>query len=148
MYSLRTGFVADVMIIDYLDITKPLRNHTNSRDKFDETWKLAAGKADEFNVLLVSGAQGSRASIKKALMEEEDTTEDIRKWAHVDAMFSLNQTRGEKRKQVMRVGCLAHRHRDFDINKNAVLLQNIALGQVILHSEEMLVFESDFKEEN
>ena len=148
LYSLRTGFVADVMIIDYLDITKPLRNHTNSRDKFDETWKLAAGKADEFNVLLVSGAQGSRASIKKALMEEEDTTEDIRKLAHVDAMFSLNQTRGEKRKQVMRVGCLAHRHRDFDINKNAVLLQNIALGQVILDSEEMLVFESDFKEEN
>ena len=147
LFSMRTGFMADVFIIDYLDITKPTRFHSNSRDNYDEVWKIAAGKADEFNVLLLSGAQGSRASIKKALMEEEDTTEDIRKLAHVDALFSLNQTRMEKRKQIMRVGCLVHRHRDFDINRNAVVLQQISLGQVILDSEEMMVYESDFDQE-
>lgn len=147
LYSMRTGFVADIFIVDYLDITKPLRFHSNSRDNYDEVWKIAAGKADEFNVLFVSGAQGSRASIKKALMEEEDTTEDIRKLAHVDALFSLNQTRMEKRKQMMRVGCLVHRHRDFDINRNAIILQQIALGQVILDSEEVMVYESDFEQE-
>ena len=147
LFSMRTGFVADMMIIDYLDITKPLRFHSNSRDNYDEVWKVAAGKADEFNLLLFSGAQGSRASIKKALMEEEDTTEDIRKLAHVDALFSLNQTRMEKRKQLMRVGCLVHRHRDFDINRNALILQQISLGQVILDSEEIMVFESDFEQE-
>lgn len=147
LYSMRTGFVADVFIVDYLDITKPTRFHANSRDNYDEVWKIAAGKADEFNVLFLSGAQGSRASIKKALMEEDDTTEDIRKLAHVDALFSLNQTRMEKRKQMMRVGCLVHRHRDFDINRNAIILQQISLGQVILDSEEVMVYESDFEQE-
>ncbi len=147
LFSMRTGFVADIFICDYLDITKPLRFHSNSRDNYDEVWKVAAGKADEFNVLFASGAQGSRASIKKALMEEDDTTEDIRKLAHVDALFSLNQTRMEKRKQMMRLGCLVHRHRDFDINRNAIILQQIALGQVILDSEDVMVYESDFDEE-
>ena len=147
LYSMRTGFVADVFIVDYLDITKPLKFHSNSRDNYDEVWKVAAGKADEYNMLLISGAQGSRASIKKALMEEDDTTEDIRKLAHVDALFSINQTRMEKRKQMMRIGCLVHRHRDFDINKNAIVLQQISLGQVILDSEEVMVYESDFTQE-
>lgn len=147
LYSMRTGFVADIFIIDYLDITKPTRFHSNSRDNYDEVWKIAAGKADEFNVLLFSGAQGSRASIKKALMEEEDTTEDIRKLAHVDALFSLNQTRMEKRKGIMRVGCLVHRHRQFDLNQNAMILQQLEIGQVVLDSEEVYVYESDFDQE-
>ena len=147
LFSMRTGFVAEIFIIDYLDITKPTRFHSNSRDNYDEVWKIAAGKADEFNTLLISGAQGSRASIKKALMEEEDTTEDIRKLAHVDALFSLNQTRMEKRKGIMRVGCLVHRHRNFDLNKNAIILQQLSIGQVILDSEEVYVYESDFDQE-
>jgi len=147
LFSLRTGFVADIVIVDYLDITKPTRFHNQSRDNYDEVWKIAAGKADEFDVLLFSGAQGSRASLKKALMEEEDTTEDIRKLAHVDALFSINQTRPEKRKQIMRIGCLVHRHRNFDINRNAVILNQFTLGQVVLDSEEMFVYESDFEGE-
>ena len=147
LFSMRTGFVADIFIIDYFDITKPTRFHNQSRDNYDEVWKIAAGKADEFNLLLLSGAQGSRASIKKALMEEQDTTEDIRKLAHVDALFSINQTRQEKRKQIMRIGCLVHRHRNFDINRNAIILNQFTLGQVILDSEEVYVYESDFEVE-
>lgn len=143
-YSAKTGFVADIVIIDYLDITKPPRNHNQSRDTYDEVWKIAAGLASENNVLLVSPAQGSRASIKKAVMEEEDTTEDIRKLAHVDAMFSLNQTRSEKRKNIIRVGTLVHRHKEFDLSKNAMVLWQLGLGQVILDSEEVFVSESDF----
>ena len=79
-------------------------------------------------------------------MEEDDTTEDIRKLAHVDVCLSMNQTRSEKRKLLYRLGLLAHRHREFDVNINAMCLWQPTTGQVLLDSNTVFVQESDFEE--
>ena len=94
-------------------------------------------------MLQFGATQASRASLKKYLMEEEDTTEDIRKLAHIDALFALNQSREEKRAGIMRLGALVHRHRKFDINVNAMMLTQFDVGQVILDSEKIYVEADD-----
>lgn len=147
-FSQKTGWKADIFIIDYLDITKPERFYKQSRDTIDDNWKTAAGLFSKYDVLGITPSQGSRASIKKAIMEEDDTSEDIRKLAHVDICISMNQTRIEKRKHVYRLGLLAHRHRRFDINENALVLCQFQLGQVILDSTTVFIQEQDFEEQN
>ena len=138
-FIIRSGFQPDMIQFDYWDITKPMRGYSNGRDFYDEVWKIATGYAQKLNVLQFGATQASRASLKKYLMEEEDTTEDIRKLAHIDALFSLNQSREEKRMGIMRLGALVHRHRKFDININAMMLQQLDVGQVILDSEKIYV---------
>ena len=147
-YSSRTGWIADVFIIDYLDITAPVKSYAQSRDTIDSNWKTAAGLFDSHNVLGITPAQGSRASIKKALMEEDDTSEDIRKLAHVDVCISMNQTRLEKRKNCYRLGLLAHRHRRFDVNVNACVLWQPQLGQIMLDSALMYIQEEEPAQES
>ena len=142
-FIIRTGYNPDIIWFDYWDITRPIKGYANGRDFYDETWKIASGFAQELNVLQFGATQASRASLKKYLMEEDDTTEDIRKLAHIDALFSLNQSREEKRMGIMRLGALVHRHRKFDININAMMLQQLDVGQVILDSEKVYVEADD-----
>lgn len=68
-------------------------------------------------------------------MDETDTSEDIRKMAHVDIWAALNQLSSEKRDKCARIGLVAHRHRDFDKTKQAMILQDIDTGQFVLDSE-------------
>ncbi len=142
-FIMRTGFYPDIIWFDYWDITKPIRGYSNGRDFYDEVWKIGTGYAQKLNVLQFGATQASRASLKKYLMEEEDTTEDIRKLAHIDALFALNQSREEKRAGIMRLGALVHRHRKFDINVNAMMLTQFDVGQVILDSEKIYVEADD-----
>ena len=143
-YRDRTGWVADVFVVDYLEITAPEKHYAQSRDTIDSNWKTAAGLFDQENVLGISPAQGSRASIKKALMEEDDTSEDIRKLAHIDVCISMNQTRLEKRKKCYRLGLLAHRHRNFDVNTNALVLWQLQLGQIMMDSTTVFIQEEEY----
>jgi hypothetical protein len=64
-----------------------------------------------------------------------DTAEDIRKIAHVDAMFSLNQVAEEKKSGIMRLGVVAHRWKDFNELEHVTVLQQLQTGQVLLDSE-------------
>ena len=144
-FSRKTGWKADIFIVDYLEITAPEKIYSQSRDTIDSNWKTAAGLFDKHQVLGITPTQGSRASIKKALMEEDDTSEDIRKLAHVDICMSINQTRLEKRKNIYRLGLLAHRHKKFDINENALCLWQLEIGQILLDSTTVFIQEEDFE---
>jgi hypothetical protein len=55
--------------------------------------------------------------------------------AHVDIWAALNQLPAEKRDKTARIGLVAHRHNDFDKNKQALILQDIDTGQFVLDSE-------------
>jgi hypothetical protein len=70
--------------------------------------------------------------MEKKYVKQSNTSEDIRKLAHVDLMAVLNQTRFEKRKNIMRFGVIAHRHRNFDEQMAIKVLQQLELGQPYL----------------
>jgi hypothetical protein len=141
-YTQDTGWIPKVVILDYLDATR-LPKSSNGRDSYDEVWKRAAGFSDERAITLINVSQPNRGGIVKRSMDETDTSEDIRKLAHVDIWAALNQLPSEKRDKSARIGLVAHRHFDFDKTKQALILQDIDTGQFVLDSEIIHVDEEE-----
>lgn len=130
------GFIPDVIVIDYADILRPDGRGTSSepRHGLDEIWKNLASMAMERHCILFSASQGNRGSIYKPNIDQADLAEWIGKLGHVDVFAALNQSGEEKKKGVMRIGLLAHRHAEFHEKDNATVLQSLSLGQVHLDS--------------
>ena len=89
--NIKDGFIADVIICDYLDIMAPEEGAPKDmRHSIDMTWKAFAGMCKELNVAGFGSTQGNRGSFSKD-MDQGDITEDIRKLAHVTTMFAINR---------------------------------------------------------
>lgn len=131
-------FIPNVIVVDYADILAPENAHTEGRDKHDETWKMLKNLASSRNCLVITATQSNRATLEKKNVKASDVSEDIRKVAHVDAMFSLNQTPVEKKAGVMRIGVVAHRWKDFHELDHVMVLQQMATGQVMLDSHAII----------
>jgi replicative DNA helicase len=128
-------FVPDVIIVDYADILAPESKQSEGRDRYDETWKMLKNMAATRHCLVITASQSNRKTLEKKDVKASDISEDIRKVAHVDAMFSLSQTPDEKKNGVMRLGVVAHRWKDFSETDHVIILQQLSTGQVILDSE-------------
>ncbi|MHA2068580.1 MAG: hypothetical protein ACXABY_29815, partial [Candidatus Thorarchaeota archaeon] len=128
-------FIPDVILIDYAGAMAPEDARETGVQRADTTWKTLAGMAQSRRVFLGTGSQGTRGSIYKPDVQQDDLAEWIGQLAHVDIMMPLNQTGEEKRRGIMRVGLLAHRHKRFFEDQQAMVLQNLDLGQVNLESE-------------
>lgn len=128
-------FVPDVIIIDYADILSPESSQSEGRDRYDETWKMLKNLAATQHCLVVTASQSNKKTMDSKSVKASDVSEDIRKVAHVDAMFSLNQTMEEKDSGIMRLGVVAHRWKDFNQFEHVTVLQQLKTGQVLLDSE-------------
>lgn len=140
------NFVPDVIVIDYADILAPEDPSMKKlRDQIDVTWKTLKQMASERKCGLFTGTQGSRATFEIETIHEKHTPEDIRKLAHVDAMWTLNQTEQEKIACITRIGLLNHRHKEFNKRMQAIVLQQFEAGQFHLDSE-LIYYKSKAKE--
>lgn len=128
------GFIPDVICVDYADILKPENKGGDPRHGLDEIWKRLASLAADRHAIMFSASQGNRGSIYKENMDQADLAEWIGKLGHVDLFASVNQSMDEKRRGVIRIGMLAHRHKEFHERDHCTLLQNLSLGQVHLDS--------------
>jgi len=76
---------------------------------------------------------------KKGQDVEILTAQDMARWvgklAHVDAMFTVNQSKTEKGKGLIRIGNIAHRHEEFLEYQTCTVLQQLELGQPHLDSQ-------------
>jgi replicative DNA helicase len=127
------GFTADIVVIDYADILAPSMASLKGREALDDIWKGMKRMAAERNCLVVTASQSTRKSITKQSIHQTDAAEDIRKVAHADAMFGLNQTEMEKIGNHMRVNMLVHRHKKPSA-KEVMVLQQFGLGMTYLDS--------------
>jgi replicative DNA helicase len=141
------GFVPDVIIVDYFDILAPEDEREIGRDRIDSVWKKGKQIADIRNILLVTASQANRLSIEKKNVKQVHASEDLRKLAHVDCMFSINQMPAEKKRGIMRIGIMAHRHKDFNELESTIILQNLEVGQPLLDSEYGVIDTEDKKGE-
>ncbi len=128
------NFIPDVICIDYADILRPETKGGDPRHGLDDIWKRLASMAAGRHAVLFSASQGNRGSIYKENMDQADLAEWIGKLGHVDIFASVNQSMEEKRRGVVRIGMLAHRHKEFHERDHCTLLQNLSLGQVHLDS--------------
>lgn len=136
-------FVPDVIIIDYPDILKPEDERNVGYDKEDRTWIALARLASKRNALVVVPTQVNKEGQTAKSLKAKHQAKWVGKLAHVDAMYTLNQTPYEKRRGIMRFGTMAHRHKDFDENQDVTILQNLAFGQAHLDSEIIIPLRDD-----
>jgi replicative DNA helicase len=128
------GFVPDLIVIDYADILAPEDARMIGRERTDQTWQTLKRVGDELHCCVASASQANRQSFDKKNVTQIDTSEDIRKIAHGDLWLAINQTPQEKRSSISRISKIAMRDEDFDQYASVIVLQQLALGQVLLDS--------------
>lgn len=130
-----TGFVPDVIVIDYADLlvaetTKEFRHQQN------EIWKNLRALSQERNCLVLTATQADAKSYEKDLLTMVNYSEDKRKYAHVTAMYGLNQDKNgrEKKLGIMRINELVIREGEFDSARTVTVLQNLNIGRPFIDS--------------
>lgn len=128
------NFIADAVIFDYADIMAPEPDSPKDyRHRINHTWMAMRGLAQEINGLCITASQSDRSTFNKNV-EEDNTSEDIRKLAHVTHMMALNQTKEDKKLGVMRTTMLASRNEYFSTDDEVVVLYQYGIGKAYLDS--------------
>jgi len=130
----RENFVPQLIVVDMVDITAPERKGLHGVEKEDEAWMALAKMASERHCVVVTPTQVNKEAQDASDLGTKHTARWVGKLGHVDAMFTINQTPHEKRIGFTRIGCIDHRHLDFDEERRCYLTQNLNLGQFHLDS--------------
>ena len=131
MRRIQHGFIPQIIVIDYVGIMAAAKGYVG-RDAYDYNTKMLKRLAEERRCVVVSAIQGSRKSLESRNIKQVDVPEDIRQLAHVDVMIGLNQGFEEKERFQMRLSILKHRWREFNPLRQALILQQLDVGQFYL----------------
>lgn len=129
-------FVPDIILIDYADLipyTGPLKDY---RQQQNAIWQGLRALSQEDDWLVVAPTQADAASYNKDRLELENFSEDKRKYAHVTAMYGLNQDKigREKELGIMRINKIIIREGDFHNSQEVYVLQRLQMGRPFLGS--------------
>ena len=129
------GFIPDVILCDYMDLLIPEEGSGSvPRDQENKKWKAGRRMSQELHCCFISVTQSDAASALVPIITTANFSEDKRKFAHVTAMYALNQFGDEKSRGIMRVGPLVVREDQFDVRNMVHVLQCISMGQPYLSS--------------
>jgi hypothetical protein len=109
----RDGWLADAVIIDYLDIVAPLNGRAETRDQINATWKGCRKLSVKYHCLLVSATQSNRDGYDAETLDMSNVSEDKRKNSHVTGMVAINRTQAEEDAGLFRLTWPALRDQDF-----------------------------------
>ena len=110
----RSGWVPDVVVIDYADILAPPPGVREERQQINENWKHLRRVSQELHCLVVTATQSRRDSYDGNLLRKKHMSDDKRKLAHVTGMVGINQTNEDKRNGVYRLNWLKAREMEFN----------------------------------
>ena len=96
------GVTVDMVIVDYGAIIKPKSKFTDKRNIIEGNYEDLRAMADELNVAMVTGAQGTRSSLSKKVVNLEDLAECFAIANTADIIFALCQTIREKKEGKIR----------------------------------------------
>lgn len=108
-----SGWVPDVVVIDYADILAPIPGYSESRDQVNATWKRLRAISQATHCLVVTATQTDAASYRADVIDRSNFSEDKRKLAHVTGMVGLNATKQEKQAGLMRLNWVVLREAPF-----------------------------------
>lgn len=130
------NFVVDVIVIDYADILAPDPDITkfDFRNQINKIWQRLRSLSTEKHCLIVTATQAAASSYDKDLIKLSDFSEDKRKYAHVTAMYGLNQTPEEKKIGVLRINELVVRDGGLQTVNQVKILQRLEIGRPVLTS--------------
>lgn len=129
-------FIPDIVIIDYADLLVADNGKAEYRHQQNEIWKGLRNLSQERQVLVITATQADADSYKRDLLTLSNYSEDKRKYAHVTAMYGLNQDHLDREKKIgiMRINELIKREGEFSNSNVVYVLQNLKRGLPFLGS--------------
>lgn len=129
------GFEPEVILVDYPDIMEPDKK-MEFRHQENEKWKGLRKISQERDCLVIAPTQADAQAYDKDTLGQKNFSEDKRKYAHVTAMYGLNQdkTGREKKLGVMRINKLVVREDEFTTSDQVYVLQKLSMGRPFLGS--------------
>jgi len=109
VWKVYEGFVPDVIVIDYPDILAPEDIRKEARDQVNDSWLALRRLSQQWRACVLVATQADADSYDKKELKLKNFSNDKRKYAHVTAMYSLNQTDEEQEKGILRIGDLVIR---------------------------------------
>lgn len=136
-YERSENFKADIVVIDYADLLVLSDGYGNNevfRHVQNKIWQGMRRLSQERDCLVITATQSSANSYLRDNITLKDFSEDKRKYAHVTAMYALNQTAEEKRIGILRIGELVIRDDEFDWKRQVKILQCLQRGRPLIGS--------------
>lgn len=129
------GFVPDILIIDYADLLVPAIQ-LEFRHQQNQIWKELRGLNQELDCLLLTATQADANSYEVDTLRLKNFSEDKRKYAHVTAMYGLNQDKfgREKKLNLLRINELILREDFFDGQRVCYVVQDMSTYRPIVTS--------------
>lgn len=129
------GFVADMVIVDYVDIMVS-ETKEDFRHQENKKWMSLRSLSQKRHQLFITVTQTDADSYNRDTLSLRNYSEDKRKYAHVTAMYGMNQDREgrEKRLGILRLNEILLREGGFSENSFVYVLQNLRRGQPVLSS--------------
>ena len=136
LWELEDGFVADLIIFDYGDIMLSEYQGNEFRHKENDKWMKMRGMSQKRYALVINVTQTDADSYEQDRLSLKNYSEDKRKFAHVTAMYGLNQDKKgrEKKIGIMRINQIVIREDAFSSSNEVYVLQNLRRGQPCLMS--------------
>lgn len=131
-----SGFIPDVVVIDYADNLDAEDSVSEKRLQVDKTWGELRALSQNRKIAVITATQADGTSYMEESLGPQHYSEGKRKYSHVTAILTLNQTSKEKRSGIMRMGKMFVREDDFDFIKEITILQRLEKGRPLLDSFE------------
>lgn len=136
IWEKQDDFIPDVIVIDYADLLTT-EHFMEERPKQNNIWKgLRRLSQEKGQPLVITATQADAASYESSVLKLKNFSEDKRKYAHVTAMWGLNQDPGGREKKIglMRINELVIREGDFAADNKVTVLQNLRRGRPFIGS--------------
>ncbi len=135
LWERQDGFIADLLIVDYMDILAPEIN-ADFRHQENDKWMRMRGITQKRHLLGVSVTQTDAASYDRNLLSLKNFSEDKRKFGHVTAMYGLNRDKEGREKEIgiLRINEIVVREDAFFASHVVHVLQNLRSGRPCLSS--------------
>jgi hypothetical protein len=129
------GFIPDAILVDYGDLLES-ETRMEERAKQNYIWRGLRALSQEKNSLVIVPTQSDAAAYSKNRLDLENFSEDKRKYAHVTAMYGLNQDVSGREKElgIMRINRIVVREGDFHPSQEVIVLQRLQIGRPFLGS--------------
>lgn len=127
-------FVADVVVVDYMDILAAEDGRDIGRDKINNNWIQAKALCNRRHILLLSATQASAEAYNGETQERTSFSEDKRKYSHVNGMLGLSQSYEQKRDGIIKLNWLMVREGDFATDRPCFVAQSLRRGRPVCAS--------------
>jgi len=128
-------FIPGLIVVDYADLLM-IETKMDFRHQINEIWGGLRGISQTRHSLVASATLADAKSYNQNRLQLSNFSEDHRKYAHVTAMYGLNQDPKdrEKRLGLMRINEIVVREGDFSNAHEVTILQNLRRGRPFLGS--------------